>query len=735
MTAQPTTAIPAMSLTPANVQDDQNENSLGAPNHPKLQVAVLPDVDFDLQMSSLCACVFVAAIDMTIVSTALPAIASNFQSASGYQWVGSAYVLGSTASSPSLGKLSDIWGRKPILLLAVTTFFAGSLICALGKTITVFLAGRAIQGIGGSGLLTLVNITISDSFSLRDRSLYFGLTSVVWALAAGIGPVLGGVFAQQLSWRWCFWINCTSVWAGLRAIDWSGSLLIVGGTLMLLLGLSFGGVTFSWSSATVINLIIFGIFTGFLFALNEWKLVKYPVMPPRLFQSRSTTASFAVCFCHGFILMGVAYYLPLYFQAVLGAGPLLSGVYLLPFILSNTGFAAVTGLYIQKTGKYIPAVYLGLVLMTLGTGLLIDLEDKVNWPKIIIYQLLVGAGVGMNSEGPLLALQASLDVQDVATATATIGFTRMLASAISSIIGSVVFQNQMVAESHILSVLSPDVANRLQGGEAAANVGLIHTLTPDQQVIAKGAFQRSLKMMWVMYVAVAAVGMLCGFYIAIYPLSKEVQAAQIGLFEDATTRGEQHTLAPETSVPDQGVAQGVKQASRKGLKAGGAAESSATLRKAADKAAKGAKTAKKSVGGKTLGKRALASKAPRKPKKHLVTKKAGIPFVNRKRYSYKPHVAQAIWQQSPHAVSLLLSSIALNSTSNALKVYLNPFQATVINPWPAPQMAEVFYNTIAMAMPVVQQSMFLLAFNCMAAKMGLISQFLLSDLRLYLACD
>ncbi|KZL88132.1 efflux pump antibiotic resistance [Colletotrichum incanum] len=185
------------------------------------------------------------------------------------------------------------------------------------------------------------------------------------------------------------------IWPGLKAVDWSGSLLIVGGTLMLL---SFGGVTFAWNSATVINLIIFGVFTGSLFGLNEWKRVKYPVIPPRLFH-------------------------------IWGAGPLLPRVYLLPFILFNTGMAAATGVYIQQSGKYIPAVYLGLVLMTIGTGLLIDFDAEANWPKIIICQLLVGSVAGLNFEGTLLALQASLDVQDVATATAIMGFTRMPASA------------------------------------------------------------------------------------------------------------------------------------------------------------------------------------------------------------------------------------------------------------------------------------------------------------------
>ncbi|KAL0932883.1 efflux pump antibiotic resistance [Colletotrichum truncatum] len=556
---QPSNAAASLRTAPPDGRETA-ETARGVVEPPKLQTAVL--------MISLCACVFVAAIDVTIIATALPAIASNFKSASSYQWVGSAYVLGSTATTPSWGSISNIWGRKSILLLAVVVFFAGSLICALGDNVAVFLAGRAIQGIGGSGLLTLVNITISDLFSLRDRGLYFGLTSVVWALAAGIGPVLGGVFTQKLSWRWCFWINLpisavvivflvltaprdnpgTPVWAGLKAVDWSGSLLIVSGTLMLLMGLSFGGVSFSWSSATVINLIVFGIFAGFLFGLNEWKMVKYPVMPLRLFHNRSAIACFTVCFCHGYILMGVAYYLPLYFQAVLGAGPLLSGVYLLPFILSNTGLAAGTGVFVQRTGKYIPAVYLGLVLMTLGTGLLINLDVETNWPKIVIYQLLVGAGVGLNFEGPLLALQASLDARDVATATATMGFTRMLASAISAIIGGVVFQNQMISESQNLGQLGADIASRLQGGEAAANVEIIHTLPLDQQAIAKGAFQRSLKMMWVMYTVFAAVGMLAGPFIATHTLSKERQATQLGLADISAERDEQQAAASEPSA-------------------------------------------------------------------------------------------------------------------------------------------------------------------------------------------
>ena len=149
-------------------------------------------------MISLCACVFLAALEVTIVSTALPTIAAHFASDSGYTWIGTSFVLAHTASTPSWGKISDIWGRKPILLVANVIFFAGSFVCALVNDLAVFIAGRAIQGLGAAGMQTLVNICISDMFSQRDRGLYYGLTSIVWAVASGVGPVLGGAFTDQL---------------------------------------------------------------------------------------------------------------------------------------------------------------------------------------------------------------------------------------------------------------------------------------------------------------------------------------------------------------------------------------------------------------------------------------------------------------------------------------------------------------------------------------------------------
>ncbi|KAJ5584472.1 uncharacterized protein N7459_004272 [Penicillium hispanicum] len=547
---------------PSSEQSDSSpavsERTSASPRS-RLQIAVV--------LSSLCAAVFVAALDVTIITTSLPSIAGHFHSSSGYTWIGSSYILANSATIPSWGKVSDIWGRRPLLLVANAIFFVGSLICSVGDTMSLFLFGRAVQGLGAAGLLTLVNICVCDLFSMRDRGLYFGLTSVVWALACGIAPVLGGVLTERASWRWCFWINLpitglvflllwftlkldtphTPIWDGLKAVDWTGCMFVIGSTIMLLLGLDFGGVTHPWDSATVICLIVFSAVALGLFVVNEWKLVKYPIIPLVLFRDRSGIASFLVCFCHGFIFMGEAYYLPLYFQAVLGATPIMSGVYLLPLVLSISIFAALTGLFIQKTGKYVPAVWVGLALLALGVGLLINLEPTANWGKILGFQIISGAGVGLNFEGPLLALQAVVGAENTATATASIGFVRSLSTAVSVVIGAVVFQNQMAREGpRIANVLGQELASQLADGGATANIDLINALPIAQKMVAQQAFYRSLRTMWIMYVAFAAVGLVAGLFVDAHHLNKEHEAVAIGLHDITPDRPGSHV---EQSAP------------------------------------------------------------------------------------------------------------------------------------------------------------------------------------------
>lgn len=308
---------------------------------------------------------------------------------------------------------------------------------------------------------------------------------------------------------------------------------------MLLLGLEFGGVTKPWSSPTVICLIVFGVVVAGLFVLNEWKLARYPVMPLRIFKHPSNIAALGVCFCHGFVFIAGTYYLPLYFQAVIGATPLLSGVYLLPFALSLSFTSGATGVFIKKTGKYLPMIWSGLVIMTLGFGLFIDLPLHPGWAKIILFQIVAGIGVGPNFQSPLIALQTMVAPKDIATATATFGFTRNLSTAISVVIGGVVFQNEMQKRSaSLVASLGPTLGAQLSGGSAGASVGIVAALPPAQREIARQAFYGSLKTMWIMYVCFAGLGLVVSLFIAQNKLSTKHEVVKTGIAEDEKARKE-----------------------------------------------------------------------------------------------------------------------------------------------------------------------------------------------------
>ena len=509
-----------------------------------------------LIVMSLCSALFLAALDITIITTAIPVIVAEFGSPHGYTWIGSAYLLANCASVASWGKLSDIWGRKPILLMTASVFWIGSLLAGVSKNMPMLIAARAVQGAGGGGVIGLVNICITDLFSMRDRSFYYGIMGMVWALAGGLGPVLGGVFSTSMTWRWCFYINLpvagmsiiiltfvldlhnprTSIREGLAAIDWLGSLTIVGGTLMFLLGLEFGGVSYPWSSTTVICLLVFGVFTLVLFVLTEWKLAKFPVIPLRLFKERSNVAAFAVCAFHGCVFISASYYLPLYFQAVLGASSLTSGVLLLPYSLSLSIVSSIVGLLVQKTGKYVPFIVGATAIMTLGFGLFIDLPANKNLVKIICYQTVAGIGVGPNFQSPLIALQNHVQARDMASATAMYAFIRQLFTSISVVIGGVVFQNEQEKQYPMLvQQLGPDLASRLSGEQAAANVDFVGRLEGPEGDVARGSYAKSIRTMFIMYTVFSGLSMLLSLGVKSKKLStdhKEHRTGLEGLTED-----------------------------------------------------------------------------------------------------------------------------------------------------------------------------------------------------------
>lgn len=267
---------------------------------------------------------------------------------------------------------------------------------------------------------------------------------------------------------------------------------------MVLLALDFGDNTYAWDSPTVICLLVFGAVAVGIFTFNETK-VRNPVIPLRLFSTLSTSATYVVFSLNSFTLIGLTYYLPLYSQSVLGADALQSGLHLLPIIIGSSLSAALTGLIIQRTGRYLELMYVAQVLTIVGVGLLISLDFDQDLPKLLGFQVIVGVGVGMNIEPPLIAAQASMTVTDTAAVVATMGFSRSIATAISVVIGGVLFQNEMAAgNDRLQNELGSDTASLFNGAVAAENVEIIGTLPEDQRPLVREAYFWALRSVWVM---------------------------------------------------------------------------------------------------------------------------------------------------------------------------------------------------------------------------------------------
>ncbi|TVY80958.1 MFS-type transporter [Lachnellula suecica] len=505
-------------------------------------------------LTALYLAMFITALDQTIVATAIPTITHDLKSASGYVWIGGAYLLANAAAGPIWAKLSDIFGRKPIILIANGLFFASSILCAKSSTMKMLIVGRTLQGVGCGGLSPLVMITLSDLFSIRSRSLYIGLMEVVWIIAGGIGPVLGGAFTEKLSWRWSFWINLpisgatfillliyldvhnpkTPLLNGFKAIDWFGSISIIALVLMLLLGLEFGGATFPWKSPQVICLIVFGSLMSVFFIYSEKRLAQYPLMPLKLFTNRSNAACLFLALWHGMVYIGAEYYLPLFFQSVKGSSPLQSGLLVMPITTTEAITGLFVGFVIHRTGRYLELLYAGVILMTLGTGLYILFSPGSGLAEIICVQIAAGIGAGLLFQTPLIPLQALVPQDEIATATATFMFMHNIATSLGVVIGGILFQNSMDIRVPSLSAppinLPSNITELLIGGHAAANlmiVGNIEDLA--QRSAVREAYSWSMRNLWIMYTGISALAMVTSLFIKQHHLKKEHIETKTGL--------------------------------------------------------------------------------------------------------------------------------------------------------------------------------------------------------------
>ncbi|KAJ3124469.1 hypothetical protein HK100_011231 [Physocladia obscura] len=413
--------------------------------------------------------ILMAALDQTIVSTALKAIVADLGHQELVPWIGSAYLLTAAPFGTMYGKFADLFGRKWVFVFALVVFELGSFLCGIAPNMSVLIFGRAVAGVGGGGIFSLVLIIISDIVSIQDRGRFQGMIGACFGLASVIGPLVGGAFSDKVSWRWCFYVNLplgaitvTTVVIFLRfpipegnladkfkRIDFLGTATLFAAIICLITPLQLGGSVWNWNSPQVIVLFILTpIFFG-LFAYTQFKISAEPIVPASLFSNSSVPALLGISFCVGAAFFAAVYYISLFFQVVSGDTATQAGIQTIPLVFGVVTLSVSSRIYISRTGNYKRLLIIGPVFMIIGASLTATLDSSSVQVQKIFYLFIFGVGAGSMIQTRILGAQASVPPKFIAIVTAVSQTGQTLGGAFAVSISGTIFNN----------IVSSDIAN------------------------------------------------------------------------------------------------------------------------------------------------------------------------------------------------------------------------------------------------------------------------------------